>query len=129
MDIYHFDREKYDNLKDLVAVKKSTCTPYPLWTAPEEDLARHPYIGKYGAHGIIVYRENTPRDSLSVRGIQKAGPGRPARKRICRLCLFAQKHAVVVQSRPVRIFSTSISPVPSAVYTFSKTTVSASSSG
>ncbi len=73
MDIYHFDREKYDNLKDLVAVKKSTCTPYPLWTAPEEALARHPYIGKYGAHGIIVYRENTPRDSLSVRGIQKAG--------------------------------------------------------
>ena len=73
MDIRHFDREKYDGLKDLVTVRKSTCTPYPLWTASEQDLALHPYIGKYGAHGIIVYRENTPRDSLSVRGIQKAG--------------------------------------------------------
>ena len=73
MDIYHFDQEKYDGLKDLITVKKTTCTPFPLWTAPEEVLARHPYIGKYGAHGILVYRENTPRDSLSVRGIQKAG--------------------------------------------------------
>ena len=73
MDIWHFDREKYDALKDLITVRKSTCTPYPLWTASEQELALHPYIGKYGAHGIIVYRENTPRDSLSVRGIQKAG--------------------------------------------------------
>ena len=73
MDIYHFDREKYDGLRDLVIVNPATCTPFPLWTAPEQRLARHPYIGKYGAHGIIVYRENTPRDSLSVRGIQKAG--------------------------------------------------------
>ena len=73
MDIYHFDREKYDALKDLITVRKSTCTPFPLWTASEETLAKHPYIGKYGAHGIIVYRENTPRDSLSVLGIKKAG--------------------------------------------------------
>ena len=73
MDIYHFDREKYEGLKDLITVKRSTCTPYPLWTASEAELARHPYIGRYGAHGIVVYRENTPRDSLSVRGIKKAG--------------------------------------------------------
>ena len=71
LDIYHFDREKYDGLSDLITVGHTT--PFPLWTAPEDVLAAHPYIGRYGAHGIIVYRENTPRDSLSVRGIRKAG--------------------------------------------------------
>ncbi len=71
LDIYHFDREKYDGLSDLITVGHTT--PFPLWTAPEDILAAHPYIGRYGAHGIIVYRENTPRDSLSVRGIRKAG--------------------------------------------------------
>lgn len=89
MDIYHFDQEKYDALKDLITVRKSTCTPYPLWSAPEEVLARHPYIGKYGAHGIIVYRENTPRDSLSVRGIQKAGILRPEDADRLSRCLIA----------------------------------------
>ena len=46
MDIYRFDQEKYDALKDLVTVGPSE--PYPLWSLPEEELEKHPYIGKYG---------------------------------------------------------------------------------
>ena len=90
MDIRHFEREKYDALKDLITVREATCSPFPLWTASEEVLARHPYIGRYGAHGIVLYRENTPRDSLSVAGIRRAGilpPEDAARLERCRIAV------------------------------------------
>ena len=90
LDIYHFDREKYDALSDLITVPRSSCTPFPLWTAPESVLANHPYIGKYGAHGIILYRTNTPRDSLSLRGIQKAGILPPENAERLERCVIAE---------------------------------------
>ena len=90
LDIYHFDRDKYDALSDLVTVPRSSCTPFPLWTAPESVLANHPYIGKYGAHGIILYRTNTPRDSLSLRGIQKAGILPPENAEKLGRCVIAE---------------------------------------
>ena len=49
MDIYRFDKEKYDALHDLVTVDKNTSTPYPLWSLPEDSLAQHPYIGWHAA--------------------------------------------------------------------------------
>ena len=69
MEIYHFDKDKYDGLKDLI-----TCShpdPYPLWTLPEEELAKHPYISKAEAHGIVLYRKHNT--DLSVEGLKKAG--------------------------------------------------------
>lgn len=72
MDIWHFDREKYDGLSDLITL--SPAAPYPLWTLPESDLARHPYIGTASrAHAIVLFRENNPPDSLSVGALHRAG--------------------------------------------------------
>ena len=34
MDLWHFDREKFDALKDLITLTPPR--PYPLWTLPEE---------------------------------------------------------------------------------------------
>ncbi|MBQ8062006.1 MAG: helix-hairpin-helix domain-containing protein [Bacteroidales bacterium] len=71
MDIWHFDQEKYDGLKDLITVGPSE--PYPLWTLPENELALHPYIGKRAAHAIIIFRENTPKEEWSAVALLKAG--------------------------------------------------------
>ena len=71
LDIYHFDREKYDGLKDLI-----TCSPpepFPIWTLPEADLARHPYISKAEAHAVVLYREHQPKEAWTVEGLGKAG--------------------------------------------------------
>ncbi|MBO4917367.1 MAG: helix-hairpin-helix domain-containing protein [Bacteroidales bacterium] len=76
MDIYRFDQEKFDALKDLVIVGPSE--PYPLWALPEEELEKHPYIGKYAAHGIVLYRDNNPKEALTVEGLARAGVLRPA---------------------------------------------------
>ncbi len=73
MDIYRFDREKYDALEDLVEVRMETATPYPLWSLPEEQLKLHPYIGQHVAHGIVLYRENTPRTSWTIQALASAG--------------------------------------------------------
>lgn len=71
LDIYRFDREKYDGLQDLICV--SPPEPYPLWTLSEEELAGHPYIGKYAAHGIVLYRKNSPRETWTVENLIEAG--------------------------------------------------------
>ena len=71
MDIYHFDREKYDALKDLISC--SPPAPYPIWTLPERDLARHPYISRDEAHSIVLYRTHQPQEAWTVEGLQKAG--------------------------------------------------------
>ena len=71
MDIYHFDREKYDGLKDLISCSKPE--PYPLWTLSEADLARHPYINRDEAHSIVLYRTHQPRETWTLEGLKKAG--------------------------------------------------------
>ena len=71
LDIYHFDREKYDALKDLITCSKPA--PYPLWTLSEKDLARHPYISRDEAHSIVLYRTHQPKEAWTIEGLQKAG--------------------------------------------------------
>lgn len=75
MDIRNFDREKYEGLRDLIFAGPSE--PYRLWSLPEDSLKAHPYIGSYAAHGIIVYKENTPPEEWSVLNLGKAGILRP----------------------------------------------------
>ncbi len=70
MDLWHFDREKFDALKGLITLTPPR--PYPLWTLPEEELKKHPYI-RDAAHGVVLFRENHPREQLSVEGLGKAG--------------------------------------------------------
>ena len=76
MDIYRFDSDRFDSLKDLVTVGPSD--PYPLWTLPEDELKKHPYIDSGTAHGIVLYREHNPRESWTVDGLRAAGVLRPA---------------------------------------------------
>ena len=71
LDIYHFDREKYDALKDLISC--SPPEPYPLWTLSERDLARHPYLSKDEAHSIVLYRTHQPQEAWTLEGLHKAG--------------------------------------------------------
>jgi DNA uptake protein ComE-like DNA-binding protein len=71
LEIYHFDREKYNGLKDLITCSRPE--PYPLWTLPERDLARHPYISKDEARSIVLYRTHQPPESWTVEGLHKAG--------------------------------------------------------
>lgn len=71
LEIYRFDREKYDGLSDLISC--SPPAPYPLWTLPEAELARHPYISKAEAHGIVLYRQHNRAEACTVEGLRKAG--------------------------------------------------------
>ena len=71
LEIYHFDREKYDALKDLISC--SLPEPYPIWTLSERDLARHPYISRDEAHSIVLYRTHQPQNAWTLEGLHKAG--------------------------------------------------------
>ncbi len=71
MEIYHFDEEKYDGLKDLITCSAST--PYPLWELPEEELARHPHLSREEAHGIVLFRRHHPAEACTVKGLVDAG--------------------------------------------------------
>lgn len=74
MDIYHFDREKYDALADLVVVDSKYVKPYPLWTLPADSLSKHPYIASMSvAKGIVRYREHNPKSAWTVSGLADAG--------------------------------------------------------
>jgi len=71
LEIYHFDREKFEALKDLI-----TCSPpepYPIWTLSERDLARHPHISRDEAHSIVLYRTHQPQEAWTLEGLHKAG--------------------------------------------------------
>ena len=71
MDLWKFDREKYDALSDLVTL--SHPYRYPLWTLPEDSLKLHPYIRSHAAHGIVLYRSATPVEEWTVEDLVKAG--------------------------------------------------------
>ena len=74
MDIYRFDQEKYDGLKELIAVGLEHVTPYPLWSLPADSLRKHPYVGSSEtARAIVLYRENVPSSQWSVEGLGEAG--------------------------------------------------------
>lgn len=73
MDIYRFDRKKFDGLSDLVTVSRESARPYRLWSLPADSLRLHPYIGSYAARGIVLFRENNPRQQWTVEALDAAG--------------------------------------------------------
>ncbi len=88
MDIWHFDQEKFDNLKDLIKVDTTATQAYSLWSLPESALASHPYIGKRAARSIVIFRENSPESDWTVFNLQKAGilpPDKAAKLARCRI--------------------------------------------
>lgn len=88
MDIWHFDQEKFDNLKDLIEVDTSATQAYSLWSLPESALAAHPYIGKRAARSIVIFRENSPKSDWTIDNLRKAGilaPDKAAKLARCRI--------------------------------------------
>ena len=74
MDIWKFDRDRYDALSDLVVVSPENMTPYPFWTSSVDSLRKHPYIRSYEtARSIVFYRENNTRDKWTIDGLCRAG--------------------------------------------------------
>ncbi|MGN1215688.1 MAG: helix-hairpin-helix domain-containing protein [Candidatus Cryptobacteroides sp.] len=73
MDIPHFDEEKFAALEDLISVGQGRYQPFRLWTATEKELEAHPYIDSYAAHSIVLFRENSPKEELTVGNLVKAG--------------------------------------------------------
>lgn len=72
MDIYRFDREKFDALADLVCC--SPPAPFALWSLPADSLQRHPYIrSRQAARSIVLFREHTPREGWTVAALGEAG--------------------------------------------------------
>lgn len=100
MDIYRFDKEKYDALHDLVTVDISTSTPYPLWSLPEDSLAKHPYIGWHAAHGISVYKSANPVEKWTMGGIIEARILDPGMGDKLARCLIAPPDADIDHSEP-----------------------------
>lgn len=73
MDIYHFDKEKFAALEDLVEVVTPP-EPFAIWSLPLDALRKHPYIRDYQtARAIVLYRQNNPASALTVDGLAKAG--------------------------------------------------------
>ena len=74
LDIYRFDQEKFDGLKDLITISAEHTVPYPLWTLPADSLRRHPYINNLEtAKAIVLYRETIPADKWTVENLRDAG--------------------------------------------------------
>ena len=74
MDIYRFDREKFDALSDLMTVSSGYVIPYPLWSLPADSLRRHPYIKNLEtANAIVLFRESTPKDQWTIKNLAAAG--------------------------------------------------------
>ena len=74
MDIWKFDKTKYDALSDLITVSPDRIVPYPLWTLPADSLCRHPYIAdRETARAIVLFRRNNPPESWNVADLERAG--------------------------------------------------------
>lgn len=86
MEIYRFDQEKYDALKDLITC--SSPEPYPLWTFPEDSLRQHPHIGR-AARSVVFYRTHNPRSEWTLDGLLKAGVISPAQHEALTRCSIA----------------------------------------
>ena len=90
MEIYRFDQQKYDALKDLVTIKEPYV--YPLWSLPADSLRKHPYIRNYEtAKAIVMFREHNPPDLWTIENLSPAGIISPESARRMAVCVQPQK--------------------------------------
>ena len=71
LEIYHFDEEKLAGMRDFI-----TCSPprpYPIWTLPEDSLARHPHISRAEAHSIVLFRQHHTPAECTLDNLNRAG--------------------------------------------------------
>lgn len=72
LDIYNFDMQKYDALKDLITVDEPY--QYPLWNLPADSLRKHPYIRNLEtARSIVLFRDNNSEQLWTVENLCQAG--------------------------------------------------------
>lgn len=87
MEIYRFDAEKYEALKDLITCSEAEA--YPFWSAPADSLRLHPHIRSWQtAKAIVFYREHNTRDKWTIDALLAAGiisEQQAARLRLCKL--------------------------------------------
>ncbi len=87
MEIYRFDQERYDGLKDLITC--SPAEPYPFWSLPADSLRLHPAVHSWQtARAIVFYREHNPPGLWTVDGLLSSGvisEEQAERLRRCRL--------------------------------------------
>ena len=87
MEIWNFDQEKFDGLKDLI--KCSPAEPYPFWSGTLEDIRNHPHVRNWQtARDIAFYRDHNPPENYNADGLLKAGiisEEQAVRLRRCRL--------------------------------------------
>lgn len=91
MDIWKFDKEKYDGLSDLIYVSSKYVVPFRLWQLSADSLRMHPYIRNYEmARAIVLYRENNPKEKWTVQELASSGviPADLASK-LSKCCLLA----------------------------------------
>lgn len=90
LEIYRFDQQKYDALKDLVTIKEPYV--YPLWTLPADTLRKHPYIRNYEtAKAIVMFREHNPPGLWTVENLRTAGIISPESARRMAVCVQPPK--------------------------------------
>lgn len=72
LEIYNFGEDRLQRIRPLIFCSPSE--PFRLWQMDENGLRRHPHIRNYRtAAAIVLFRENTPADCLSVPALQRAG--------------------------------------------------------
>lgn len=72
MNIWRFDEEKYNALRDLIFC--GPCDAKPFWEWEDEALRAHPDVrGAALARSIGLYRQHHPREQWTVRGLLDAG--------------------------------------------------------
>ena len=87
LEIYHFDEEKLAGMRDFI-----TCSPprpYPIWTLPEDSLARHPHISRAEAHSIVLYRQHHTPAECTLDNLNRAGILSQEHYQRLSLCLLA----------------------------------------
>ena len=101
MDIWRFNRERFDGLSDLITVAPEHIRPYRLWTLPEDSLRLHPYIGSWAvAHGIVLFRENNPASEWTVGSLSEAGILKPEMAEKLARCVIEPPPAAVQGQEP-----------------------------
>lgn len=74
MEIWKFDKEKYDALADLITLNPENLRQYPLWTLPADSLRKHPYIRNYEtARAIVLFRDNNPPENYTIQALEQSG--------------------------------------------------------
>lgn len=73
MEIRGIDSLRYAGFKDNIVVDSTKVCRFSLDTASARFLSYHPYIGRYLARGIILYRQRFGAERCTLENLEKEG--------------------------------------------------------